>query len=357
VSTQPAFELVVADAGLEHESALTLRSSFSGLFEKAEEWKKKAEAITITDASQVAEMKLARETRLALKEIRVEAEKKRKALKEDSLRRGKAIDGMANIIKFLIEPIEARLLEQEQFAERQEAARIAMLAQVRSSDLAHFTDPSSLGNLGTMSEEGFTQLREGFRLAHEAKIAAAKKAEEDRIAAEKAAAEERERIRQENERLRKEAAEREAAAKIERERIAKEKAEAEAKAAAERRAFEQALAKERAEAERIQRERQAKAAKERAELEAKARAEREAREKIEREQREREAAEKKRQAEEAAARERAASAPDRDKLKAFAIAIREIKPPDLGKKYAPIGKWAVEQLADIATQIENSIRQ
>ena len=46
--------------------------------------------------------------------------KVRKELKEESLRKGKAIDGVANIIKFLIEPVEKYLEDQEKFIEKLE---------------------------------------------------------------------------------------------------------------------------------------------------------------------------------------------------------------------------------------------
>jgi hypothetical protein len=52
----------------------------------------------------------------------------RKSLKEESLKRGKAIDGYANVLKYLCEPIEDKLFEIEQYAERKEAARVAALA-------------------------------------------------------------------------------------------------------------------------------------------------------------------------------------------------------------------------------------
>jgi len=101
---------------------------FQDYFSIAEEWEKKAKAIVVTDASQVADMKLARIGRLALKEKRVTIEKRRKALKSSLLREGKAIDGIANVLKAIIMPIEEHLDKQEHFVEKQEEAKQALIA-------------------------------------------------------------------------------------------------------------------------------------------------------------------------------------------------------------------------------------
>ena len=101
--------------------AKALLEQFQGFFKMAEEWEAKARMIAVTHESQKAEMKLARTGRLFLREKRIEIEKTRKQLKEDSLREGKAIDGIANVLKALIEPIEKYLDEQEHFVELREA--------------------------------------------------------------------------------------------------------------------------------------------------------------------------------------------------------------------------------------------
>src|SRR6185437_11549413 len=101
------------------------------MFTQAEEWAARAALIKVTSVDQKREMKMARESRLALREIRIKVEHDRKRLKEDSTRRGRAIDGIANVLKALIEPLEAHLLEQETFAERVEAVRKNALKSTR----------------------------------------------------------------------------------------------------------------------------------------------------------------------------------------------------------------------------------
>jgi len=53
--------------------------------------------------------------------MRIEIEKTRKALKEQSLRKGQAIDSIAKYLTSLVSPIEEYLKQQEDFAEIQAA--------------------------------------------------------------------------------------------------------------------------------------------------------------------------------------------------------------------------------------------
>jgi len=192
-------EVIVKESGLDKTKAQVLLDNFSEYFQIASEWEKKASMILVTDAGQKAEMQMARVGRLFLREKRISIEKTRKGLKEQSLREGKAIDGIANVLKALIVPIEEYLGKQEKFIEVK-AAEIAELARVEME----------------------------------------RKAEEERLAKEEAERKEQERIRLENEKLKKEAKEREEKILIRRKEdeakrremvllIEKQKAEAETK--------------------------------------------------------------------------------------------------------------------------------
>ena len=192
---------VIEGSGLEVATANYIKEQFIPFFDKAIEWRQKAEALVVTDISQTREMKMAREARLALKEIRVSADKTRKQLKEDSLRYGKAVQGVYNLIEYLIAPIEKHLQEQEDFVVIQEVKRKAEIKASREVELQPFAEFVPFGlNLGEMSEEDYVKTLNGAKLQLQAKIEAEQKAEAERIAREKAEAEERERIRIENER-------------------------------------------------------------------------------------------------------------------------------------------------------------
>lgn len=199
--------VIVKESGLEGAKAQVLLDNFSAYFQIACEWETKAKAIVVTDANQVAEMKMARVGRLFLREKRIAIEKTRKSLKEQALREGKAIDGIANILKALIVPIEKHLEKQEKYVEIKEA-------------------------------------EEAKRKQEEAD----KKAEEERIAKEKAEEEERERMRKENERLKEEIKEREqkiTEQQIEVVKVEEEKKEQEKGIKKERKDMERAIDEER----------------------------------------------------------------------------------------------------------------
>jgi chemosensory pili system protein ChpA (sensor histidine kinase/response regulator) len=219
--------IVVKQNGLTPEATQNLQSSFAPFFADARKILEQSRQIVVTDASQKLQVKLAREYRLALRAVRIGADKTRKELKEDSDRKSKAIQGFYNILLHLTESEEQRLDDQEKFADKLEAERKAKLKAVREEALKPYAVDTSFMSLADMPDATFAQLLENTRAGHEAKLAAAAKAEADRIAAENERLKEEARIREENAKLKAEAEAREAAAKAERERVAKEKADAE----------------------------------------------------------------------------------------------------------------------------------
>ena len=371
VSPAPESQMlaVAAQSGLPAETAQTLQAAFLPAFSEARAIIEKSRGIVVTDASQVLDIKVARTYRLALRSVRTGADKLRKDLKEDGLRRGKAIDGFYNILVHLLDGEETRLADQEKFAERAEAARRSALEVERTKELAAYG--VSLVGLGAMANETYSQLLFNARVGHEAKIEAARKAEAERIAAENARLVEEARIREENEKLKAQAAAAAEAARVEKERVealaAEEKrkaAEAAKKAAAKAKAEREAI-EAKAKAEREAAEAAAKAERERlqalAEIErqkaetarlaaeAKAKEEREAREKVEAELRAAKEAEAKRLEEEAEARRQAALAPDKEKLLGLALCIRTFATPvlttDDGKAVGALFETKIAKLA------------
>ena len=190
---------IVQQNALPAPVAQSLQTSFAPLFTEAHKILTQSRGITVTDASQKLEIKLARECRLALRAVRVDGDKVRKQLKEQSLREGKAIDGFQAILLQLTATEEERLDSQEKFAERQEAARKDALRTERTKIAVELGIDPALYLLGEMSAETFDQLVSGTRLARAQAAERAKKDEADRIAketadlAEREAAEERDR--------------------------------------------------------------------------------------------------------------------------------------------------------------------
>lgn len=162
----------------------------------------RAMGIVVTDDSQTDLMNQARELRLALKNDRVRIEKTRKALKEQSLREGQLIDGIARILKAKIEPTEAHLEAQEKFAELREAERKAALAESRSAELAAVNYDITGLNLGAMPDETYQSLLEAATAADHQRKEDERLAEEARIKEERERSEREAALREENERLR-----------------------------------------------------------------------------------------------------------------------------------------------------------
>jgi len=83
----------------------------------------RGKAIKIKSVEDVSQMQEAREIRLELRQLRIAADKTRKRLKDESLRVGNAVQGMYNILMLDVEPMEKKLLDDEQHIERLEAER------------------------------------------------------------------------------------------------------------------------------------------------------------------------------------------------------------------------------------------
>jgi len=146
------------------------------------------------------------------------------------LKGGQFVDAVKNQEIAINELMEEKLMDAEKHYENLERERIAELQEKRQTALFKYEPEMSIPNLGEMTDDVWTNYIAGVKLQSEAKIEAAKKVERDRIEAEKkieaeriekekADKLERERIRKENEQLRKEAKERERLAKIETEKL------------------------------------------------------------------------------------------------------------------------------------------
>jgi hypothetical protein len=375
--------------GLSTEVRDDLANTFQPYLEKAEELKQKAMSIKITDINQIEDMQKAREARLTIRNIRIEVEKKRKSLKEESLRKGKAIDGMANVIKYLIGPIEEHLQKQENFAEEIRKQKEKERLDKRLLALAPYEVNTEFIDISGMPDDTFQIFLNNAKEQHEKKVAAEKEAErkrqedenrekvrqervnillsmglkfdgtnftyrdvnfhhteiitmdsdefyqtsekaKERIKQiEKEEKEEQDRIKAENERLKKE--------QEERDKKERQRKEAEEK---ERKRIE-AENKAKVDAERKQREKAERELKERKEAEAKEK--REAEEKAKRE-----AEEKKRQEREMQL------APDKTKLHDFAVRVTQVELPDVKD---PKAKAIVEQAVEYLNRTSSYIKK
>lgn len=251
----------LAKSEIQQELKVSIETKFMPIVETIQEWKVKVESLVVTDESQKDLMKQAREGRLILKNLRVSADKERKAMKEESQKYLNTIQLVYNTIESMITPLESHLQEQENYVEIQRLKReeeqkqiIAELLKERQKEVESLGIISFLPafvQLGEYSEEDYQQLIQFAQFKKEQKLAQDKEEEErKRIEAERlrAEAKERERILEESrlkqilemERLKEEREEMEEKLRLEREeneRIAmelKKKQDEEAKAEKER---------------------------------------------------------------------------------------------------------------------------
>lgn len=112
----------------------------------------------------------ARRLRLTIKGLRTDAENIRKREKQEYLLAGKAIDGVANIIKWAVSRKEETLTEIEEYYERQEQARREKLQAERAELLTpYLMDTPCPQNLWDMDEAVFNSMLEGQRLSYQRK--------------------------------------------------------------------------------------------------------------------------------------------------------------------------------------------
>ena len=177
---EPELAGVVKETGIEPASALVLQSSFSEFFRNI-----KAildQAGVVTDPEDKEHQVMARSVRLGLKGERVRVEKARKAMKKDSLTRGKAIDGFANVLKYMCEPTEAAMLEIEEHAARKVAAEKAKITAERTAELEKIGADPALYQLDKIDYDAFSELLVQIKQAQELQA----KAEADAEAAREA---------------------------------------------------------------------------------------------------------------------------------------------------------------------------
>lgn len=341
--------------------------TFEETKEALEQLVSESSSLTVAGVNDKEGLAAVRKARIDLKNYRTSIEKRRKALKAESLEYGRQVDGTAKALTAIIEPEEKRLEHEEGIVER-EKARLAQEAEDRrkatlerrlgqlrdcmtpdgNSYIARGYDPVALAG---MTDEAFHEL---LRAEQDAKDKydrdeAARKAEQDRIAAEQ---------RAESERLAKEKAE------LDRQRAEQEKAAAE-----QRRIEQEKLDKERAELDRIKREQTEAQAKIDAEAKrladekaaherqaaidkAKAEAAEQARkDEIARQEREAAAAKAKAEAEAAEAKRIEAMKPDVDKLRAVADELDAITWADVSEDAQPYSQRVHMELQHAAREI------
>ena len=312
---------VVNESGIQPIEAETIKTSYAPYFVQLTEIKEASTKINFENPTDIDE-KIARDLRLKLVKVRTGSESIKDERKRIHLLKSNAEQAAWNLIKANCLVDEERFMQVEKKRELAEKARKEALKVERIEVLQPYKDFVSFDfiDLGAMNDEAFTNLLNGAKLSLESKLAADKKAEEERLAAIEAEKKRQAAIEAENLKLKSEAEAKEKALAAEREKVAKEQ-----KAAAEKAAKEKAEIEAKAKLEREAAEKKAAAEKQKADLlaaelkkkqdaELKAKAEAEAKEKAEK-----------------LAAEKAAKAPKKQKLNSWIDNATMVAPAGLEK--------------------------
>ena len=327
-----------SDYGLDETRANELIKNLPQIITERDVFVSQFDEVIRLDIEDPVTAKKARDLRLRIRDNRTKGiEVWHKTTKDYFLKGGQFVDAIKRKEIAVNERMETDLEKIEKYQENLERERTEKLRADRLEMIRPYTEIEPLA-FGHMEQAVFDSMLQGFKVAHEARVVAEKKAEEERITKEKAEAEERERIRLENIRLQKEAEERERQITAEREKVRKEQEAKEAelkkereKAEAERKALEDKARKEREERER---------------LEAEIRAKEEAKRKADEAEKRRIAAEEK----------KAKLAPDKTKLLNFAQTINDLPRPEVKSiEAAQIAANANTMLVQVANMIKESV--
>lgn len=197
-----------SDYGLEQTKAKEISDMFKPMLDKMVELENEYNEIAENEISQNL-CSRAKELRLKYVKVRTGTAEIHKELKQFYLQGGRFVDGWKNAQLMASEGIESQLILIEKHYENLEKERISKLQEKRTKELEKYETEVVPESLGSMQDEVWGNYISGIKLGYEARIAAEKKAEEDRIEAERKEKAEQERIRKENEQLKKEAEEKE----------------------------------------------------------------------------------------------------------------------------------------------------
>jgi len=187
--------IVVMESGIEKSKAELITSTLGSFFNKAKEWNNTISALVINDISETGKMKMAREGRLTLKNMRIECKKlveeKRQSVKNrmaDDILEDKLWLKSFQMVEATYKNLEGKLEEKEKFAERKEAERLDQIEKERLSKLLPLSEFCSIESmdLKRMNEDDFNEKLDKASRLSELDRKEKEQIEKDKIAKEKA---------------------------------------------------------------------------------------------------------------------------------------------------------------------------
>lgn len=218
-----------------------VQSVLNKVFNGVAKMRDQIDLIKVEDQNDKYSMDLARTSRLAIRQERLEAEKtfdSKRAEVQQEMISFKTEDSLwlkaKQVMQIITKEQEEIARWKEETAKRFEAEQKELVIQQRISLVAKFLPEMERSEFESMSDKTFELFLSSIEKDFNDKIAAEKKAEEERIEKEKAEADRIEKQRLENIRLKKEAEEKAKADKIEADKRAKIESDRLAKEAAEK---------------------------------------------------------------------------------------------------------------------------
>lgn len=166
---QDQLAVIVASSPLEKTKAEQLKEMFVPYLDGMHKLEKKIAAIDKENPTKI-DIAIARETRLAISKNRTAAEKKKDELKQSVLIEGRIIDSFFGVINNTSKSIELSLSNIEKAAEIKEAARKKQVATERTEQLSVYEIDLTGYDLGAMSDATFEQLLENTKAGHEKRV-------------------------------------------------------------------------------------------------------------------------------------------------------------------------------------------
>jgi len=146
--------------------------------------------LLIEEFNRIKDLPLTKENIPIFRELRIKFQKNRtqginnwhKAGKEVSLRTGQLLDAIKRNENQTNETHEEYLERGEKHLENLEKERKEKLKQERTQELSNYCENPQMYPLGELEEVAYSELLSGLKMSYEAKVAAEKKAEEERLA-------------------------------------------------------------------------------------------------------------------------------------------------------------------------------
>ena len=193
-----------SEYGISDNIAENIQQQFQPMLDKMVELENEFNNVIQLDVTDPKTSKIAKELRMKYVKVRTGTSEIHKTQKAFYLNGGRFVDGWKNAQLFASQGKEQKLEEIEKYHENIEKQRIAKIQAERIEMLRPFVRDVENLELASMTNDVWDAYLSAKKQQYFDIIEAEKKAESDRIAKEKADADERERIRIENEKLKKE---------------------------------------------------------------------------------------------------------------------------------------------------------